>query len=152
MADPSSVFSIISASTALALQCGKVINELHHLSERYRYAGLTINSMRSSLEAVRWTWCRIDQILQEWTNNEGVWQDCGAEVITQLTRSLKSGSLVISALEKDLGPWANNSEQVHLGFGKKAKVIWNERVLKGHQERLRDQVNSMNLLISVIQM
>ncbi|KAL8717671.1 MAG: hypothetical protein Q9225_005108 [Loekoesia sp. 1 TL-2023] len=108
--------------------------------------------MKSSIEAVRWAWYRIDQILQEWKYNEAIWQDHVAEVIAQLTRSLKSGSLVISALEKDLGPWTNSSEQTHFGFGKKAKVIWNERILKDHQDRIRDQVNSMNLLISVMQM
>lgn len=152
MADPISVFQLIGAASGLALQCGKVINDLHTLSERYRYAELTISSMSSVLETVQWSWRRIDQILEQWTQVETAWEDDAIDVFQQLDRSLRGGTVVISALAGDLSSWTSNPVPIRFGLTRKAKVIWHESLLKDHQDRLRDQVNSMNLLMSVMQM
>lgn len=152
MTDPASIISIISGSAGLALQCGKVINGLHDLSERYRFVNLTISSMSSGLETVQWAWRRIESLLQEWKQDDRVREEDVSEIYAQLHRSLKGGSLVLSALEEDLKPYKNKVNLAELGFRSKTKVLWNERTLKDHQDRIRDQVNSMNLLINVMQL
>ncbi|KAL8644603.1 MAG: hypothetical protein Q9210_007171 [Variospora velana] len=80
-----------------------------------------------------------------------------ADTLAQLDCSLQGGRLVISALEEDLLPFTvpsllTNGNPVSSGFRRKLKVVWNEQALRDHQERIRDQVNSMNLFINVLQM
>ncbi|KAI4122836.1 MAG: hypothetical protein LQ338_005588, partial [Usnochroma carphineum] len=150
MTDPISIASIATGSASLALQLGQVIHDLHNLSERYRFAELTVSSISSSLETVQFSWRRIATILERWTSDEVVFQDDAGELFAQLNRSLKAGSLVIAALEEDLSPYKDVPERRGPVIRRRAKVVWNEQVLKGHQERVRDQAISMNLLISVL--
>ncbi|KAL8687200.1 MAG: hypothetical protein Q9218_006564 [Villophora microphyllina] len=64
----------------------------------------------------------------------------------------RGGSLVLSALEGDLKPWKDRPKRSTFGIKNRTRVIWNERVLRDHQDRIRDQVSSMTLLIQVMQM
>ncbi|KAL8717670.1 MAG: hypothetical protein Q9225_005107 [Loekoesia sp. 1 TL-2023] len=181
MADPASIFSIIAGSAGLALQCGKVIRDLHNIAGRYKNADLSIISMTTGLETVDWAWRHIESILKTWTDDaQDRGHDADTDVLEQLGRSLKGGRLVITALEEDLRQFttvlnresgqatrnsfmkrlfiANGPGQVETrsvtesSFMKRSKIIWNEGLLQDHQERIRDQVNSMNLLINVLQM
>lgn len=126
--DPATLFQITSGAAALVLHCGKVINDLHSLADRYSHAELTIVSMSTALETIQWAWRHLEKTL--------------------LARSLKGGSLVISALEEDLKPYRRLSAT--FGLMRKTKAIWNGTILKDHLERIRDQVSSMNLLVNVI--
>lgn len=66
----------------------------------------------------------------------------------QLTRSLDCGMLVISALVADLRPFfVDSSQATRLSFRRKTQLVWDDRTFKDHRDRIRDQVNSMNLLI-----
>lgn len=61
--------------------------------------------------------------------------------------------MVISALVADLRPFVvDTSQPIRLGFRKKTQFVWDDRTFKDHQDRIRDQVSSMNLLISVLQL
>ncbi|KAL8926135.1 MAG: hypothetical protein Q9208_003036 [Pyrenodesmia sp. 3 TL-2023] len=108
--------------------------------------------MQSGLETVQWAWRRIEEILEHWISDEEVWGEDTIDLFARLNRSLRGGLLVISALEEDLRPWTTKNERTVFGIRSRAKAIWNEHALKDHQDRIRDQVTSMTLLISVIQM
>ncbi|KAL8924227.1 MAG: hypothetical protein Q9208_004191 [Pyrenodesmia sp. 3 TL-2023] len=152
--DPVSVLSIISSSTTIALQCGKAVRNLHEISERYKYAELSINSMSIGLDTIQCAWRRIRNILQDWAADENKDRPAAdTELLMQLARSLDGGMLVISTLVADLRPFLLESSQpIRLGFWKKTQFVWDDRTFKDHQDRVRDQVNSINLLISVLQL
>ncbi|KAL8889677.1 MAG: hypothetical protein Q9215_003087 [Flavoplaca cf. flavocitrina] len=152
MADPASLFSIISGTVGLVAQCSRTICRLHTISERFKYAKLTVGSMSLGLETIQWTWTRIGIILEGWANEHEVRQDETDDIIAQINRSLSGGTLVISALEQDLKPYDTTSEHALFGLRTRVKVLWNEQTLRDHQERLRDQVNSMNLLLNVLRL
>ncbi|KAL8837535.1 MAG: hypothetical protein Q9170_002494 [Blastenia crenularia] len=119
----------------------------------YRTADVEISSITTSLETVQWAWRRIQHILEIWSDDKiRLGQEVDTETLDQLNRSLSGGRLVISALAEDLLPStpAQGSPKKS-GFKRELKVVWNEQALRAHQERIRDQVNSMNLLISVLQ-
>lgn len=59
MTDPVSIISIVAGSAGLVTQCLKVTRDLHDVVERYKDADLTINSMNTDLETVRWAWSRV---------------------------------------------------------------------------------------------
>lgn len=152
MADPASIFSIVSGTAGLIGQCSRTICRLHNVSERFKYAKLTVDSMKLGLETIQWTWARIGKILEGWADEQEAWPDEMGDIIAQINRSLSGGTLVLSALEQDLKPYDNTSEHVKFGLRTRAKVLWNEQTLKDHQERIRDQVNSMILLLNVLRL
>lgn len=64
---------------------------------------------------------------------------------------------VIAALEEDLLPLAAASLQDHGAatgqrIRNRVQVVWNATALREHQERIRDQMDSMNLMISVMKL
>ncbi|KAI4198564.1 MAG: hypothetical protein LQ348_002008 [Seirophora lacunosa] len=153
MTDPASIFSIVSGSAGLVLQLGKVINDLHNVSERFRLAELTISSMRHSLTTVQWAWRRIKTILDGWEQDDEPLPDDTIELFAQLNRSLQGGSLVISALEDDLKRFQEVPGTTRrTNPTQRARIVWNEQTLKDHQERIRDQVSSMTLVLEVMRM
>lgn len=148
--DPVSLLSIISASTSTALHCGKAVRGLNEISEKYKHAELSIKSMSIGLDTIQCAWRRIRNILEDWAVDEdNLRADADKELLMQLTRSLDGGMLVISALTTDLRPFLDSSQPTRLGFRKKTQFVWNVHTLRDHQDRIRDQVQSMNLLISV---
>lgn len=122
-------------------------------------AGLTITSINTGSETVKWAWRRIQSILEAWSDDaQHLGQGADTDTFDQLDRSLRGDRVVISALEEDLQPFtktlppSGSGPAVKRGFMDRSKIIWNEGMLRDHQERIRDQVNSMNLLISVLKM
>ncbi len=158
MADPISIFSVIGGSAALVLQFAKVVNDLRTLADRYKRAESMIESMTSHLSTIQWAWRRIETTLEKWTHDGVIWQDDNTELFMQINRSLKGGSLVISALAEDLQPFLEQSgspptyRQRGSRSWKRVRITWNDQTFKDHQERIRDQVSSMNLLIAIMQM
>lgn len=158
MADPISIFSIIGGSAALALQVAKAVNDLHTLAKRYKRAELIIQSLTSQLSTIQWAWRQISTLLEAWNRDEVVWQDDSNELFDQINRTLQGGTMVIAALEEDLRPFleqlkdAQVPSQLTSMFRRRARIVWNNQTFKDHQERIRDQVNSMNLLISIMQL
>ncbi|KAI4113361.1 MAG: hypothetical protein LQ345_005644 [Seirophora villosa] len=153
MTDPASIFSIVSGAAGLVLQLGNVINDLHNVCERYRLAQLTISSMRHNLTTVQWAWRRIKTILDGWEQDDEPLPDDTIELFAQLSRSLQGGSLVISALEDDLKRFQEIPDPTRrTNPTQRARIVWNEQTLKDHQERIRDQVSSMTLVLEVMRM
>ncbi|KAL8835110.1 MAG: hypothetical protein Q9176_007104 [Flavoplaca citrina] len=156
--DPASIFSIIAGSAGLALQCGKLIRDLHDVTDMYKNANLTIVSMITGLETIQWAWGRIQAILEISTDDQScASQNMDADTFHQLERSLNGGRIVIAALEEDLKPLAATSLQDHgAATGhrilNRVRIVWNATALREHQERIRDQMNSMNLMISVLKL
>lgn len=157
--DPASIFSIIAGSAGLALQCGKLVRDLHDVTDMYKNANLTVASLSTGLETIQWAWGRIEAILETWTGGQSrvAQRSLDADTFQQLNRSLGAGRMVIAALEKDLMPLARESAQGYgsatgRGIVNRVQVIWNATALRDHQERIRDQMNSMTLMISVLKM
>lgn len=151
--------SLVVGFTGLVLQCGKVLQDLHTIQERYKTADLTVISMHTSLETIQWAWRRIQNILEIWTDDKlHIGQHIDTDTLNQLDRSLNGGRIVISALEHDLLPFTaaasapGSSTATENRFINRVQVVWNATALREHQDRIRDQMNSMNLMISVLQL
>lgn len=112
--------------------------------------------MSTSLDSVQCAWRQIRQILEDWAHRDMTDNtlDADPELLAQLHRSLEGGMLVISALNNDLQPYLSNSpsQHVNLGFKRRTRFVWNKNAFRDHQDRIRDQVNSMTLLLSVLQL
>ena len=140
--DPVTLVGIVEGSISLAAQCGSVAKSLNNLAGQYKYANLAISAMIQNLDIMQVAWERI-----------GVWSKTfmptDQDGFTQrLERFLETGYLVLGALEEDLQSY----DASRMTFSQRSRLIWNVRILQGHQNRIRDQAQSMSLLLQAIQL
>ena len=142
--DPVSILSIVTATSNLVCKCGSVIQTLHDLAHRYKQAEVSILSIIQECQTIELAWSRIEQWAENGLND---YEDYD-QLSNRLQNSLYSGQLVMAELEKDL--FAIQEAPQHSRFRRKTKIIWNERLLHDHQDRIRGQVCAMMLLLEVI--
>ena len=140
--DPVTVVGLVEGSISLAVQCGSVAKNLNNLAGQYKYAKLTLSTMVQNLDIMQLAWDRIGSWSKDFIpdQNDGLAQ--------RLERFLETGALVLDALEDDLQPYNSSS----LTFSQRSRLIWNENILQAHQNRIRDQAQSMTLLLQAIQL
>ena len=140
--DPVTLVGIVEGSISLAVQCGSVAKSLNNLAGQYKYAKLTISTMIQNLDIMQVAWERISV----WSKTSMPVDD---DAFTQrLERFLETGCLVMDALEEDLRSY-NVSRMT---FRQRSQLVWNENILQGHQNRIRDQAQSMSLLLQASQL
>lgn len=140
--DPVTIVGLVEGSIRLAVQCGSVAKSLNNLAGQYKYAKLTISTMVQNLDIMQLAWDRI-----------GIWsKECmptDNDILAhRLERFLETGSLVLDALEEDLRSY----DVSKVTFTQRSRLVWNENTLQGHQNRIRDQAQSMSLLLQAIQL
>ena len=143
MADPATIFSIINCSSSLMSQCVKVAKELHDLAERYKHAELEIVSAAEQCEIIRLAWQRIGTWCEHWAEPD-------EELLQRLQRSGEVGNMMLSALEDDLSLLQVRERKA--GFRRRARIVWDESLFQSHQNRIKDQVVALNLLLTVVEL
>ena len=140
--DPVTLVGIVEGSISLAVQCGSVAKSLNNLAGQYKYAKLTISTMVQNLGIMQVAWERIGA----WFKSSMPVDDDG--FTQRLEIFLESGCLVLDALEEDLRSYNVSRMTIR----QRSRLIWNENILQGHQNRIRDQAQSMSLLLQAIQL
>lgn len=140
--DPVAIVGLVESSISLAVQCGSVAKKLNTLAGQFKYAKLTISTLVQNLDIMQYTWDRIG------TWSKDYMPDDDAGFTQRLERFLETGSLVLEALEEDLQSY----DVSNLSFGQRSRLVWNEKTLQGHQDRIRDQAQSMSFLLQAIQL
>lgn len=140
--DPVSIVGLVEGSISLAVQCGSVAKSLNNLAGQYKYAKLTISTMVQNLDIMQLAWDRI--VL--WSKDGMSTDD---DTFTQrLNRFLETGALVLDALEEELQSY----DISNITFSQRSRLVWNDTIMQGHQTRIRDQAQSMCLLLQAIQL
>ena len=129
--DPVSIISLAESSLSLALQCAGTVKTLNDLAGKYRNAKLAISSMIQNLDAIQLAWEKIASWVAECQLNAN-----GEDTtfLLRLEKLLESGNLVVGAFEDDLLSFKNKQR---LSVLTRAKFIFNETLLQGHQNRLQ---------------
>lgn len=140
--DPVTIVGLVEGSLSLAVHCGSVAKSLNNLAGQYKYARLTISTMVQNLDIMQLSWDRISAWSRDFmpTDNDAF--------ARRLERFLETGSLVLDALEEDLRSYNVSN----MTFTQRSRLVWNENLLQGHQSRIRDQAQSMSLLLQAIQL
>ncbi len=140
--DPVTIAGIVEGSISLAVQCGSVVKSLNNIAGQYKYAKLTITTMTQNLDIMQLAWDRIGAWFKDYmlTDDDGF--------IQRLERFLEAGSLVIDALEEDLQAY----DASNMTFAQRSRLVLNENTFQGHQNRIRDQAQTMALLLQAIQL
>ena len=140
--DPVTIVGLVEGSISLAVQCGGAAKSLNNLVGTYKHAKLTISTMVQSLNIMQVAWDRIGA----WSKTSMPLDD--DDLTQRLEMFLQTGSLVLDALEEDLRSY-NIS---HMSLAQRSRFVWNENIFQGHQTRIRDQAQSMSLLLQAIQL
>ena len=140
--DPVTIIGLVEGSISLAVQCGSVAKSLNNIAGQYKHAKLTLSTMVQNLDIMQLAWDRIAVWSKDhvFTDNESL-ED-------RLERFLETGFLVLDALEEDLRSY-NASKST---FRQRSRLLWNEGTLQAHQTRIRDQAQSMTLLLQAVQL
>lgn len=145
MADPVTILSIVNGSLGIALKIGTVVNQLYTLSQRLKYAELTLQSLASECETMEAAWSKI----KEWAQLQAQQNDTEHQfLLERLEKSLEIGDMVVAALEEDLKDFM--AEPQNLSRFGKGKVVFNEGSFERHQNRVRGQMMAMSLLLQVV--
>lgn len=140
--DPVTIVGLVEGSISFAVKCGSVAKSLNNLAGKYQYANLTISTMVQSLDIMQVAWDRIGA----WSKTSPPMDD--DDLTQRLKMFLQTGSLVLGALEEDLQSY----DLSRMTLSQKSRIVWNENLLQGHQTRIRDQAQSMSLLLQAIQL
>ena len=146
MADPVTIVQVVSAATGLVGQCASVAKSLHDIAGKYKNARLTLSSMIQELDTIEMAWSRIT----EWSRDYSDELLANDRLPERLANSLECGTLVMSALQADFASFKTNTKT--LGFRQRSRLVWNENLLRDHQDRIRGQATSMTLLLQVLKL
>lgn len=144
--DPVSAFSVVAGAVGLAVQCARVAQQLYNIASNHKNAELTIRCLADECETIRLAWSRIEQ----WTRN---WADDAAadiEVLERLNKSIVTGSMIMSALEKDIRSVGDLSTPA--GFRKRTTIVWKENDFVAHRDRIRGMVAAVHVLLEVVKL
>lgn len=116
---------------------------------RYKDAAFTIDSIRHQSETLQVALHQLANLMlhdasaltSQWDNDKSL---------------SKTFTATINGLEQTNAKLQDDLERLHLGKEKlgpsdKAKVVWNEDVMREHQSRLQSQVGSLQFLLQVLQ-
>ena len=140
--DPVTIIGLVEGSISLAVQCGSVVKSLNNIAGQYKHAKLTLSTMVQNLDIMQIAWDRISVWSNDYmfTDNDGL--------MGRLERFLETGFWVLNALKEDLKSYDSSK----LTFRRRSRLVWNEGTLQAHQIRIRDQAQSMGLLLQAVQL
>ena len=151
MADPLTILSVIEGSLSLIIQCSSVAKTLNDIAGKFKQLRLTILSMTQELETIEFAWTRIKVWSQQYVEDAADLEDSESldrSFLDRLRRSLECGRIVMGALQDDLDEFVGTGGT--LSFTQRARVAWNAKTSKDHQDRIRGQTAAMNLLLQVL--
>ena len=102
--------------------------------------------MATEVDTIELAWSKIKEWAEDYSKDAAV----DATLLQRLHRSLECGTLVMSALQKNLSEYIEKEST--LGFRQRSKAVWNEKGLQDHQNRVRGQVAAMSLLLQVLKL
>ena len=147
MAETALIFGLVSGAAGLATACSGAARTLHRLAAKYKESELSIRLLVQQVTTIKTAWDRI----RNWSESceENLHPSLyNIGLLQRLEQSLECGDLVISSLEGDLLPY--KKELKRMKPRQRSKAVWNDSLIQIHQNRLRDQVSTMLLLLQVL--
>jgi hypothetical protein len=142
--DPASILSIVNGCVGLAMKCGMIAADLHNLASKYKQAKLSVMALSNECHTLELVLDRIEF----WARSSTEGSHLDNAVLEQLNSSLGLGAMVVSSLEEQLMLFKDIKQSS--GFRRRAKIVWNDGVLKEHEDRIRGQLTALSCLLHVI--
>ncbi|KAL8713156.1 MAG: hypothetical protein Q9220_002677 [cf. Caloplaca sp. 1 TL-2023] len=145
MAEPVAILSIVNGAAGLAFGCGKTAKALCDLARRFQDTAPMIAAIAQELATTECAWALVRDML------DGCHDTLNQDTLSRLNEALHWGSLILSDLDLELLACTKTSAAPgQQSFRQRTRIVWNEKKLRTYQDRIRGQVMSMSLLISVL--
>lgn len=146
MPDSISISSTIGGTAALVAACGKTIKYLYGINQTYRDAGSITRSITQELATIQCAW----NVIQDMLEQRKYLDDMNHELLLQLNQTIEHGRQTLTLLNNELSSAMKLSSTGEQVLRRRSAIVWNERRLRTHQDRIRGQIMSMSLLISLL--
>lgn len=147
--DPVTAIGLLSGAFQIAQYIKDTVGALNHLFGKFKDADLTILSLISELKTIR---SAITQ-LHEWASYNVRDSTEPDEYVEGLEVALDGCRAVMEVLSDEVSALTRGAmlSDTGVGFRTRVKVVWSEDSMKVHQERLRAQVQALQLLLQACQ-
>lgn len=152
--DPVSVFGIVTGGVQVIQFITEILKGLTTLRGKFQNADLTIHSLISELTTIK---SAIIQ-LRDWADYDSRNSPENADYNQDLNVALEGCRAImeilyeeISSLTRGAAAASENKTTAALGFGTRAKVVWNDDLMRSRQEMLHAQVLALQLLLQACQ-
>jgi hypothetical protein len=137
------ILGIASAAVTLAALALKVGQTLKTMVATYTEGAALLYSLIGACKAIELAWNRINIWLG---SQSAITYARDSPFYDQLAASIEVGKVVLGALQRDLGKYAETKpgQNVYSRF----KLLLNENILQDHSARLSLQVSSLHLLLA----
>lgn len=124
------------------------VHGLNELYGRFRDADLTIQSLIQELNCIQTALTS----LQEWARASAVNVPSPDEYHDSLAVAMNGCRVLMEVLSQDVAALVQGGQEEGLaGFRARVRVVWNDELMRGHQEKLHAQVMALQLLLQVCQ-
>lgn len=147
--DPFTWIGAISGVLQIAQVISQTTAGLVKLKGRFSNADLTIQSLIGELSIIESALTH----LEDWAKFNARGMTKSEEYIEGLNVALDGCRMVMEVLSEEVASLVQNiaGQDSVVGFRARVKVVWNEDVMRGHQERLHAQVVALQLLLQACQ-
>jgi nucleoside phosphorylase len=144
--DPLSVLSLASSIAGLVDIATRSITTLTELQARYTRVGLRFKQLAGQLSTLKAALNKIKHGIE--THQTGVWDN--EQLVSDLVVSIDCCESVMTVLDDKL-IWFDRTQLAGLGVRMKAQSLWEESDIAEYQSMLNNQINALNLLLTVTQ-
>ncbi|RLL94511.1 hypothetical protein CFD26_101059 [Aspergillus turcosus] len=147
--DPLTWIGAISGVLQIAQVISQTTAGLVKLKGRFSNADLTIQSLIGELSIIESALTH----LEDWAKFNARGPTKSEEYIEGLNVALDGCRAVMEVLSEEVASLVQNiaGQDFVVGFRARVKVVWNEDIMRGHQERLHAQVVALQLLLQACQ-
>ncbi|KAJ5781214.1 hypothetical protein N7457_006374 [Penicillium paradoxum] len=146
--DPVSGIGLASAIIQILGALTSTIHDLHELHGKFSDADFTIHSLLQELACIE----TAITGLKEWERLSSPNTMSSGEFKKQLFTAINGCLIIMEVLSQDARTLVHGTRNGStLGFRSRIRVIWNEDIMKGYQEKLHAQVMALQLLLQVCQ-
>ncbi|KAL8962108.1 MAG: hypothetical protein Q9193_001442 [Seirophora villosa] len=147
MVEPAILPSINAGAAALAVACAKAISTIHAIGQRNEGPDLLISSIAQELALVQCVWDFVQTLLDQRRSHN----DLDHELLLRLDENILYGRRIVQILNDELSSCATlSSSTAEYSFRRRTRITRNEKRWRRHQDRIRGQMLSTNLLISIL--
>ena len=146
--DPASILGAVSASGAILAGIAKTVHTLHEVRDSFHGADISIGLLISELSAVK---AAVTQI-EDWAKYNFPNCPLQADLGPAFQDSLEGCKIAMGVLSQEVESMLEGMSPEETGFRFRAQYVWNESIMREHQQRLHTQVGALQLLIQVVQM
>lgn len=145
--DPLSIFGGLSGGIQVVQAIASTVHGLRQLYGKIRGAEFTIQSLIWELTSTKSALLG----LQEWSHNH--YHGAGSDRVGEgLAMTLDNCAQVVDVLSIKVADLIQDFQSGEgMGFRTRVKAVWNEEMMKGHQDMLRGQVQALQMFLHLFQ-